>query len=222
VDWLRELSAEEIETLRRASVCRDYAPGATIFAPASHPHSLYLMERGLARVYRLSEEGSETTFGYIAPGEVFGELAAFGDYPRESYAQAARPSRVWKIPRDVFRKMLEARPDLVLEVTRQIGTRFKRIESRVENLVFRDARARIAQILLELGRDFGRHDDGSTEIEIDFTQTELATLVGTTRQAVNATLRNFEQEGLIRRVARHLILRREEALRGIVEGSEPD
>jgi CRP-like cAMP-binding protein len=206
---------EEIEKLWSASVYREYAAGDTVFAPASHPHSLYLLERGLVRIYRLSKEGSETSFGYVAPGEVFGEMAAFGDYPRQSFAEAVRPSRVWKIPGGVFRSLLAARPGIGLEITRQIGTRLKRIESRVENLVFRDARARVAQILLELANDFGSSEDGRITIEVDFTQGELATLVGATRQTINVNLREFEREGWIDYRGRRLVLLRPEGLRRI-------
>jgi len=206
---------EEFGRLRGASVYREYAAGETIFAPESHPHSLYLLERGLVRIYRISKEGAETSFGYVASGEVFGEMAAFGDYPRESYAQAVRRSRVWRIPGGVFRSLVAERPELGFEVARQIGTRLKRIESHVENLVVRDARSRVAYILLELASDFGRASEGRVAIDVDITQGELATLVGSTRQTVNATLREFEREGWIAREGRHLLLLRTESLRRV-------
>ncbi|MBW2272264.1 MAG: Crp/Fnr family transcriptional regulator [Deltaproteobacteria bacterium] len=225
VDWLQELAPEEIEKLRGASVCLDYTEGDTIFAPATNPNSLYLLEKGLARIYRLSREGEETTFGYVAPGEVFGELTVFGDYPRESFAQAARPCRVWRIPGVEFQRLLSARPSLVLEVTRQIGTRLKRIESRVENLVFRNARSRLAHILIELAEDFGRQTEDGICIDVDITQAELATLVGITRQTANVNLRDFEQEGLTTRSGRQVVLVGIDALRRVALGndrSEPE
>jgi len=221
VDWLKELSQDEIEKLRISSAYREYNAGETVFAPTNHPHSLYLLERGLIRIYRLSKEGSETSFGYVAPGEVFGEMAAFGDYPRQSFAEVVRASRVWKIPTDVFRSLIRARPVIGLEITRQIGTRLKRIESRVENLVFRDARSRVANILLELAGDFGSDSNGSVMIDVDFTQGELATLVGSTRQTINSNLREFEREGWVGYKGRRLVLLRAEALREIAGVPEP-
>jgi CRP-like cAMP-binding protein len=206
VEWLRELPGEEVERLRRASRHRDYDRGATIFTPESHPHSVYLLESGLARIYRLSKQGAETTFGYVAPGEVFGELTLFGDFPRESFAHAVRRSRVWKVPRESFQQLIVRRPSIAMEVTRQIGERLKRIENRVEDLVFRDVRSRVAHILIELARDFGRGQGGEVLLELELTQSELATLVGSTRQTVNASLRELEQQGLVRRDGRRLRL----------------
>ncbi|MDJ0851674.1 MAG: Crp/Fnr family transcriptional regulator [Myxococcota bacterium] len=220
VDWIRELADEDVEKLRAASAYRDYRAGETIFAPERDPHSVYLLERGLVRIYRLSSEGSETTFGYVAPGEVFGELAAFGDYPRESFAEAVRASRVWKIRATSFRQVMGARPEMAIEITRQVGARLKRIESRVENLVFRDVRSRLAHILLEVAADLSEKDGEALVLQVDFTQADLATLVGATRQTINACMRELEDEGVVGRQGRRLSLLRPERLRTLARDGE--
>jgi len=61
------------------------------------------------RIYRQSESGSEITPGHVSPGEVFGVLAFFVSDGRESFAQAVKPSAVRRIPRKVFRQLLDAR-----------------------------------------------------------------------------------------------------------------
>lgn len=212
VDWLNQMDETERSELERGAVSRRYSRGEMVFAPTPQPHSVYLLETGLVRIYRLSEGGGETSFGYVAPGEVFGELPAFGDYPRESFAQAVRPSQVWKIPRENFRRVLSARSALALQVTRQIGDRLKRIETRIEDLVFRNVRTRVARMLGELSEDFGQVENGHRVIDIPITQSELATLVGATRQTVNQTLRELSDEGLIGRDNRRIVVLRPELL----------
>jgi CRP-like cAMP-binding protein len=206
IDWLARYGDSELEDLERKASKRRCARGETIFAPSANPQSVYLLHSGLARIYRLSENGGETSLGYVAPGEVFGELPAFGDYPRESFAQAVLPSLVWKLPRECLRRVLAGRPSLAIQVTRQIGVRLKRIEDRVEDLALRDVRSRVARMLIELARDFGRSENGQRVIDIPLNQGELATLVGATRQTVNQTLREFAGEGLVGRENRHIVL----------------
>jgi CRP-like cAMP-binding protein len=206
VEWLSDMDEAELAELERGAVARSYARGEMVFAPTAQPHSVYLLQKGLVRIYRLSEGGGETSFGYVAPGEVFGELPAFGDYPRESFAQAVRASTVWKIPRENFHRVLSARSALAFQVTRQIGDRLKRIESRVEDLVFRNVRTRVARMLGELAEDFGQTENGHRVIDIPITQSELATLVGATRQTVNQTLRELSAEGLIGRDNRRIVV----------------
>lgn len=212
-DWLSELSAKESQQLRRQSVQREYRVGEIIFTPAQHPHSVYLLERGLVRIYRVSPSGAETTFGYVRPGEIFGELAALSHKPRESFAKAVRTSFVWKLRRAAVREVLAAHPGIVLAVTTQVGSRLKRIESRVEHLVFRPAPNRVAGILLELAEDFGRQEPHGLLIDLAISQEELATLVGASRQTVNTSLRELERAGLIRRDGRRFVLLGMDALR---------
>jgi CRP-like cAMP-binding protein len=220
-DWLGGLSDEESERLRRASSSKEYARGETVFAPAEQPHSVFLLERGLVRIYRLSGSGAEATLGWVRPGEVFGELEAVVEQPRESYAQAVKPSRVWRLPRGALRRVLDGEPHVALAVAAQIGARFKRIESRVEDLVLRDLRARIAHALVELAEDFGRDDGRTRHIELPLSQQDLATLVGATRQSVNACLRALAAQGLVQHRARRFTLLNPAALRRAAETRAP-
>lgn len=221
-DWLAELSPAEAEVLRAGAATRSYAPGETVFGPSRTPASVYLLEQGLVRIYRSSEDGDEITFGYVNPGEIFGELSAFTDAPRESWAQAMQPSLVWRIGRQAMRAVLDAHPGIVLHVTKQIGSRMKRVESRVEDLVFRDVRSRVSRVLLQLADDFGRDLPEGRLIELAVTQEELATLVGTTRQTVNACLRDLERDGLLGRRGRSFLVGNLAALRRVAAGSREE
>lgn len=216
-DWTGSLSPEESEGLRSVSSVATFGVGQMVFSPQSSPDELYLLEDGLVRIYRRAPDGAETAFGYVAPGEIFGELAFFEGYDRDSYAESVRPSRIWKIPRNAFAKLLDSRPQLALGMTQQIASRFKRMERRVENLVFRDARSRVAEILLELAEDFGQPaGDGGVRIDIEFTQSELAALAGVTRQTANVHLRELEGEGLLERSGKLFTLRDRDGLQNLV------
>jgi CRP-like cAMP-binding protein len=198
IDWLEQLGEDEWRRLRGRSSRHVFANRATIFTPVPDPRSVYLLETGAVRIYRISADGDEVSLGYVAPGEVFGELAGFGEYPRESFAVAAAASVVWRIPVEIFRGLLSSRPELVLVVTRQIGDRMKRVESRVESLVFRSIRARLAIVLLELADDFARSEGEALVFDAVFTQQDLATLVGATRQSVNGALGELRADGCLR------------------------
>jgi CRP-like cAMP-binding protein len=215
IDWLQELGEPDWSELGRCAVRLVFARGETVFEPARSPQSVYLLEQGRIRIFRLSAQGKEATLGYVEPGGVFGELAVFGEYSRESFALAQRDSVVWQIPVSVFRGWIRERPMLVAEVARQIGERMKRVESRIEGLVLHDVRSRLATVLLELTEDFSR--GGDERRDIDLSQGELATLIGASRQSVNATLAQFQDDGLVRRDGRGLRLLEVERLRRLSE-----
>jgi CRP/FNR family transcriptional regulator, cyclic AMP receptor protein len=215
-DWLADLSAAESERLRRGSSSRPCARGSIVFEPEADPESVYLLEQGLIRIYRLSAEGAETTLGYVRVGEVFGELEIFSDLPRESFAQAVRPSRVWQVPRAELRRVLDAHSAIAVHISEQVARRFKHVESRVECLAQSSLRSRIGHVLLELAEDFGRSVDGEIRLELPLSQLDLATLVGATRQSVNACLRELREEELLVYRERSLSLPDPAALRASI------
>lgn len=212
-ELLKSLGPEGMRILEQAAQKQRFEPGEIVFRPSAHPRSVFLLMEGAVRIYRLSDKGAEATFGYVKPGEIFGELTVVTELARESYAEAAAPSVVWRLPIPLFREMLGSRPGVAHQVSQQLGARLKSIERRVEGLVFHDARIRLALILQELAEHFGLQKGTAIEIDGDFTQAELATLVGCTRQTLNQVLHELEAQGLVEMRRRRVILPDPEKLR---------
>lgn len=213
INWLEQLPQESAVELRNAAKVLTFGPGATVFEPEPEPRSVFILETGLVRMYRRSSRGEEVTLGYVQPGEVFGELAAFSDKPRESYAVAVETSTVIKVDRRVFADAIQARSSIVFTVATQIEDRFKQIESRVEDLVFRSARERVARIVLQLIDDFGKRTGNQVLVDLRLTHEELAKLAGTSRPTVSIALGEFEDEGLLTRSNGKLVVLDPAALR---------
>ena len=212
INWLTELSSDNLEKLRRAATVFRVGSQELVFEPNPQPQYVFILESGLVRMYRTCGHGEEVTFGYIHPGEVFGELAIFVDKPRESYAIAMERSAVIRIERDVFSDVLREHPSIVFSVATQMGSRFKKIESRVEDLVFCDARARLARIIIDLAEEFGVQADGGVLIDVRLTHAELATLVGSSRPTVSIALGELEDEDALTRLAGKILLTNRELL----------
>jgi CRP/FNR family cyclic AMP-dependent transcriptional regulator len=217
IDWLRDQPDTISLGLRQAAESRHYTRGMKIFEPDINPAHVYLLESGLIRIYRESHQAEEFTFGFVRAGEVFGECAVFPDTQRESYAVAVEPSDVLVIERDEFSQALSNSPSMFFSVAKQIEGRFKDIESRIENLVFRDARSRLAHILLQLGKEFGFQEGTHTVIPLRLTHAELATLIGTSRPTVSIFLGEFEDEDLVTRSNGRMIILDPAALESMIK-----
>jgi CRP/FNR family transcriptional regulator len=199
---------------------RLYGRGEIIFSPGTDHESVYLLECGLVRIFRLSASGAESTFYYVSPGEVFGAESFLAGDGEENFAQALSPSRAWRVPRGVFEEALARDGSVMRELARQLGRRLKLAENRIEDRVFRDVEARVARVLLELAERFGTSaQNGWTRLDLPVTQSDLATLIGTTRQSVNACLRRLGDAGLIVREGRRVLRLLPAALRGVASAT---
>lgn len=206
IPWLRDLSAGELVSLQRDARRTRFGPGEIVLTPCARPGSVYVLESGLVRLYRVAPSGGETSFGYVAPGELFGELATFDGFAHEGFAQAMQDSVVWSLDRDAFERLVAERPVLLFAIARQLGQRLRQAEARVEDLVFQPVRARVERALRELAQRFGRRDGTRIVIDVPLTQAELAKMVGATRQTVNQSLGELAEAGVIGREGQRLVL----------------
>jgi len=217
VNWLRELPAEVADGLREAASLERYPEGALVFKPTINPEHVYLLESGLVRIYRESNRGEQVTFGYVRPGEVFGECAVFQDKPRESFAAAHEASVVLRLSRREFTVAIRSRADIMFAVAKQIEGRFKTVESRVEDLVFRNARSRLAHVILDLSQEFGQVKRDRTILAIRLTHAELAKLIGSSRPTVSIALGELEDEGVLTREGQYVGISDYDALHRIAK-----
>ncbi len=205
-DWLATLPRAHAAAVRRASQTRAYARGDTIFPPKQRPAHVYLLEQGLVRLLRVSPSGQELTIGYVRPGELFGVVPVIASSARNAFAEARTPARVLLIPTAIFLRAVRATNSVLYEVTKRIGRRLIRCQSRVEDLVFRDVRSRLARILLSLAEEHGRETLNGLSIGLPLNQEEIATLVGTTRQSISTILREMKSAGLVERHGQELLI----------------
>ena len=219
IDWLSELPATSVDELRDGASISTFEAGQLVFEPTAEPQFVFILETGLVRMYRSCARGEEVKFGYIQPGEVFGELAAFSKKPRESYAVAVERSTVIKVEKRAFADAIQSRSSIVFLVAAQIGDRFKEIESRVEDLVFRSARSRLAHIILQLAEDFGEKTEDRLLITTRLTHAELATLVGVSRPTVSIALGEFEDDELITRSEGKIVVLNKKALEAAADAT---
>jgi CRP-like cAMP-binding protein len=209
LSWLASLKPALAEEVRRAAFVRTYAPGEEIFGPKREPENVWLVEHGLVRLHRLAPDGRQVTIALVRPGHVFGGISVLSDSPRISFAEAMRRSTCWRIPRETFLRVVRSDPEAGFAITKEVAGRMARIESRLEDLAFRNVESRLARTLLRLAEEFGQPAGDWIQLEVSLTQAELATLVGTTRQSISETLGGLVARGAVARDRGRLALKRD-------------
>lgn len=205
-DWLRTLPAAKAQAFRRVATAREYQAGESVYGPGRDPQHVYVLEHGLVRIFRVTSTGAEFTLGYVGPGEVFGEISMMSGKPRAAFAQAKMASRILQIPRATFVALLRAHNPVLLSLAKEIARRFIDLQSRAEDLIFLDARTRLARLLLRLAEEYGYRSGQSLTIGLPLTHEEVATLIGTSRQTVSLHLAELTKAGLVARRGRRFLL----------------
>ncbi|BDC52218.1 hypothetical protein F183_A45330 [Bryobacterales bacterium F-183] len=95
-----------------------------------------------------------------------------------------------------------------LSVERQLD-----LEQKVSLLCLQDVEYRILYYLAQLAGPFGPPASETTEYSIPLSQSELAALIGATRETTSTTLNALSRQGLLRLGRRMVIVGSKEALR---------
>jgi CRP-like cAMP-binding protein len=168
------------------------------------------MADGLVKLELSSLAGEEMVLTTVKPPQTFGELALLDGGPRSANAEAVQDSRLICIPRRDILALISRQPQLADSLFRSLGGMLRRLTDQAADQVFLDLPGRVAKLLLALAGDSAT---GGAEIDVPLTQTDLAQMVGGSRQRVNRILASFEARGLLEVHGRRMVIKRPDQLR---------
>ena len=196
---LEGLSQAAIQEIASHLRLRVFNARQHIFHEGDVGNCLYLLKTGQIRIYVVGADGNETSvimFGRT--GELFGELALIDEQPRSASAIAVRRSELYTLSRADFLKLLGLYPKLSLNFMQILSERVRYNTRNVDSLVSLDVQQRLARKLLEYADKYGITDaQHHTLISPVLRQGDLASLLGTTRESINKTLRVLRQQQII-------------------------
>lgn len=154
---------------------------------------LWKIERGAVRTFTWSEQGTLITLGYWGANDVVGyPLSRLNPYQIEcltSVEMSILPTGLWEQAFDAMLLHIQQAEELLSIVHRK------------------PVSLRLWQFLIWLAEKFGRDVEQGRLIDLGITHQEIAEVINTTRVSVTRLLQQFEEEGILLRYQRRLILR---------------
>lgn len=192
------LPTEEMKAISEKVVDSIIPKGEYIYFRDEPSHSLYFLKKGGVKIASVSEAGRESILAVLQPGEIFGELALAGASNREDFAVSLEDGTViCAMPVQDLEELMARHPTVTMKVTRLLGLRLLKMERKVRDLVFKDARTRIVDFIREMAIENGKQVGDEILIKHIFTHQDIASLTATSRQVVTTVLNELRGENLI-------------------------
>jgi len=214
-DVLAETSTEAMQALLPGLTIGSYRPRQVIYLPGDRAQGVHFLTSGRIKISKVTRDGKELTLAYRNEGDFFGEPCLLDGGPREEMAEAMDASVTVEIPREMLDHLLRGDGGASYKFARALIVRRKDLETRVEQLIFKDVGAKLAELLLNLGQEHGISDERGIIVGLKITHQEMANLIGSTRETVSLTLSQFKRKGLIQSEGRKVILSDLEGLRAL-------
>jgi CRP-like cAMP-binding protein len=189
---------------------RHFGAGDTVFYEGDPGTSLCVIQSGRIKLSLISTSGREVIIDLLAPGDFFGELALLDGEPRSADAVATESTDLLLLQRQDFLQFLEEHPKLCIALLAELSRRLRRDTQLIQDAAFLDVPARIARVILRLAEPQG---DAAVRATPRLNQTNLAGLVGTTRETLNKFLGMYQDDGWIRLDRGRIFVLNEDALK---------
>jgi CRP-like cAMP-binding protein len=206
------------DTMHRLVTCiemREVRRRQVIYLPGDPGQAVFFVNGGRVKISKVTRDGKELTLAYRGPGEVFGELVMIDGGPREEMAEAMENALITELERGEFERLVQKEGMIGYRLAKVIAQRRREVENKIEQLIFKDVNAKLAELLLRLATEYGIEDSRGTLVSLKITHQEMANLIGSTRETVSLTLSQFKRRGLIQTDGRKVILADREGLRAL-------
>jgi CRP-like cAMP-binding protein len=202
--FLGALSASDRELLLARAHRVSFGDGARIVAEGDPGDAVYVLLSGAAVALQLSSEGRIVTFSDLAPGDLFGEIAAIDGGPRSAFVQAKGAATAAAISRSALEQALAASPTLALALLCHLAAMVRLTTARLFEGVMLPVRARLALELMRRGRAASAGD--AARLDPAPTHFDLAARIGSHREAITKELSAMARAGLVRKEGRALAI----------------
>lgn len=155
--------------------------------------SLYIVNKGKVKNYRLTESGKEQLLRILTPGEASGEYALFTESIHESYAEAITDTSVCMIDRLDLQNLLLKYPSISLSFLEVFSKRLEDSERQTTLFATEKVETRVALFLAQC------LDEPSNIVSLPMSKKDLASYLGTTPETISRRLTQLENKGHIKR-----------------------
>ncbi|MCW5700880.1 MAG: Crp/Fnr family transcriptional regulator [Rhodospirillales bacterium] len=190
------LPAKDLDRLVEVSPIRSYGTAETIFVKGDLGDFMVVVLTGRIRISSNTVDGREVVLAMLGPYQMIGEIAVIDGGERTADAVALEPTEVLVLTQREFVPCLKRSPEACWALLMIIAERLRRTDEQLEDMGL-PLKARLAKRLLFLMEHYGEPNNSGIRITIPLPQHLLASMVGTTREAVNKQLGTWQQSNLI-------------------------
>ena len=194
----RELNNFELTKIANISIAREWKKHSHVFLQGDPLENVYFIFDGKIKIYKSDISGKEQIVAIAKKGEMFPHIGFFrkGDYP--AYAEVLEPATLIAVPISKFEKVLIENPELCIKVFKVLGEKIVDLQNRLEEQILNNTYEQIVKLLIRLAQNHGiEQADGTIILKSEFTNKDLANMIGTTRETISRTLTKMKKDDLI-------------------------
>ncbi|QKY68594.1 Crp/Fnr family transcriptional regulator [Lentibacillus sp. CBA3610] len=198
VPLFKDLTDHEIEPIIDLAKHRMYRHGTHIFMQADPLTNVYFIHQGKVKIYKTDFHGKEQIVNVLQPGDMFPHQGFFRQDNYPAHAEILEDAILIYIPIESFENYLINHPEISIKLFRVLGDIIVDLQARLEEKILHNTYEQIIMLLLRLSKGYGKEtSSGMIKLTTQFTNRELANMIGSSRETVSRTLTQLKKQSLI-------------------------
>jgi len=210
------LKDDEIDLFMQMKKGHLYKKNQALFYEGNSCETIYLLCMGSVKLVQSSDSGQQQILEIVSPGAWVDQGAAFSSGRHSVTAQALENSAVSLLSVAHMTAILKSFTGLSLTLITALSREVEKGRERLRHLRSKSANARLAGILLDLGRHHGIKREDGISIRLRLKREELAEMVCVTQETVVRLLTALKKEGTIRLSGKEITILHQERLSRIL------
>lgn len=196
-NMMKRLGMREMMNLCELLVMKNYRKGQYIKTEDQPEDMIYFIKKGQVKIGRIDEKGNETLRYILGRGHIFGESKLMGDAQADYFAKTQSETQICYIEAEMMGGLLQKHPKLNNTITKISWKKVSKLERRLDDLLYKDAKARILDFLKDHLNEYGMQEGEEYVTRTIFSHSDIAKLTSTSRQTVNNVISNYRKKGLL-------------------------
>lgn len=169
--------------------------GSTIEIGSRNKKCVFFLKKGAVKIV---DSDNDTTKYVVKKGNIFGELSLYDkEAASKEIAITLEDSIICYIESEMMEGLMEKHKSLKNGVLKIYGLRIRKLESRLQDLLYKDSKTRIEEFISSFIEEFGVDKVDRKEAKNLLSHKDIANLTNTSRQTVNNVLSTLRKENSI-------------------------
>lgn len=198
INLLTELGKAENRSLLVEFTDIHYIKKSLIFSPGHEQDLIFVVKKGRLRLY-LAVEDKDFSLAILEPGDIYATHT-------RAHVETLEDVTLMVMPTAKLHSYMATHPALSKTVIRILGEMLKQSFSIIDSLVFKDIKQRLTDFFLYEAEHNGRKGQRGVTVKLDLTTTQLAAIIGSSRQTVSTIVSAMLKEGVLEKEHRSIYI----------------
>lgn len=211
----RFFSADSFAKLQSIMYRKPIEKGSVLFWEGDAAEKLIFVRRGRIRITKTSDSGRHITLYLLQKGDLYGQPDPFQNPLHAFNAEVLEDGEIGVMQMADLEVLLWQHGDLAIEFVKWMGLMHRMTQTKFRDLMLYGKSGALCSLLIRLCNSNGTQEEEGTRISLRVNHTEMADMIGATRECVNRMLSELRKDGIIAVKDGHLVVKDIDYLRGV-------